>query len=84
MTPVTSSAKAHVPLSVLRPGQQAMLRELGSQIEAIQRDQLLAYGLSPGQLLTVQQVHPMSVVQIDEVELAIEKAVAHDIWVEIV
>lgn len=77
------SHRARVPLPVLAPGQRARLAEVGREIDPAQREQLAAYGLSPGAELTVLQQRPMTVILADELELAFEPAVARDIWVEV-
>jgi Fe2+ transport system protein FeoA len=63
-------------------GRLARLTEFGDEIDVLQREQLLAYGLSANQAVTVLQQNPMTVVLCDHMELALEHAVAHHIWVE--
>lgn len=76
------SHRARVPLSVLAPGQGARLAEIGTGVDLSQREQLAAYGLVAGCSLTVLQQRPMTVILADELELALESAVAREIWVE--
>jgi Fe2+ transport system protein FeoA len=73
---------ARVPLSFVAEGQAVKLAELGVGIDVRQREQLTAYGLAPGQTLTVLQQRPMTVILADEVELALEASVARHVWVE--
>lgn len=77
----TSEAGA-VPLTSLSPGSRARVAHLGERIDAVQRERLLAYGVSPGAVLTLLRQRPMTVVLADEVELALESAVARQIRVQ--
>lgn len=72
---------ARVPLAFLLPGARAHIDTLGDDIDPIQREQIIAYGLAPGRALTVLQQHPMTLVMVDEVELALEDSVARHVWV---
>ena len=58
------------------------MAQLGERIDPVQRERLLAYGVSPGNILTLLRQRPMTVVLADEVELALESAVAREIWVQ--
>jgi Fe2+ transport system protein FeoA len=58
------------------------LAEFGDEIDPLQREQLLAYGLTTSHPLTVLQQRPMTVVLCDHMELALEHSVAKYIWVE--
>ena len=49
---------------------------------ALQREQLHAYGLSAAHAVKVLQQTPMTVLQCEHVELAIEHAVTRHIWAE--
>lgn len=73
---------ARLPLAFIPPGQQVRLAEFGNEIDPLQREQLIAYGLAESRLLRVLQQRPMTVILADEVELALEHAVARYIWVE--
>ena len=73
---------ARVPLAFVAPGSDVQLAELGEGIEAVQREQLTAYGLAPSRRITVLQQRPMTVILADQVELALEHRVARHIWVE--
>ena len=72
---------ARVPLSFLLPGVQARVDAIDEAIDPTQREQLVAYGLAPGRPLVVLQQRPMTLVMIDEVELALEDSVARHVWV---
>jgi Fe2+ transport system protein FeoA len=72
---------ARVPLSFLLPGVRARVDALDEAIDPTQREQLVAYGLALDRPLVVLQQQPMTIVMIDEVELALEDSVARHVWV---
>jgi Fe2+ transport system protein FeoA len=72
---------ARVPLALLAPGEEATVDELAAAIDPVQREQLAAYGLEPGRRLRVLQQRPLTVVQVEHTELALEAAVAREIWI---
>ena len=72
---------ARLPLAFIPPGEEVRLAGLGDEIDALQREQLTAYGLAPQRPLVVLQHRPMTVILADEVELALEQGVARHIWV---
>jgi Fe2+ transport system protein FeoA len=74
---------ARVPLALLAPGEEATVDELAAAIDPVQREQLAAYGLAPGRRLRVLQHRPLTVVQVEHTELALEAAVAREIWIEV-
>ena len=65
--------EVRLPLAFIPPGTEVRLAALGDEIDPLQREQLTAY---------VLQQRPMTVILADEVELALEHAVARYIWVE--
>ena len=73
--------EARVPLAFIKPGCEVQLAALGDEIDPHQREQLTAYGLAENRPLRVLQQKPMTVILADEVELALEHAVARHIWV---
>lgn len=73
---------ARVPLSFLLPGVKAHVEDIDDAIESTQREQLVAYGLAPNRPLLVLQQRPMTIIMIDEVELALETSVARHVWVK--
>jgi Fe2+ transport system protein FeoA len=77
-----ANASARIPLAFVAAGDDVLLSELGDGIDAVQREQLTAYGLSTGRRVRVIQQRPMTVILADEVELALEHGVARKIWVE--
>lgn len=79
---MTNTNIERIRLSGTPPGFRVRLADFGEEIDPMQREQLLAYGLSGQQALTVLQQRPMTVVLCEHMELALEHAVAHHIWVE--
>ena len=75
---------ARLPLAFITPGSEVRLAGLGEEIDALQREQLTAYGLAEGRPLRVLQQKPMTVILADEVELALENSVARHVWVVMV
>ena len=78
----TGDHHARVPLAVLLPGTQAVVECIDAGIATAQQEQLLAYGIAPARAVQVLQQRPMTIVMIDEVELALETGVACLIWVK--
>lgn len=74
--------EARLPLAFITPGTEVRLSALGDEIDPLQREQLTAYGLAENRPIRVLQQKPMTVILADEVELALEHAVARHIWVE--
>lgn len=72
---------ARLPLAFIAPGSEVRLAALGEEIDALQREQLTAYGLAENRPLRVLQQKPMTVILAEEVELALEHSVARHIWV---
>lgn len=72
---------ARLPLTFIVPGTEVRLAALGNEIDALQREQLTAYGLAENRPLRVLQQKPMIVILAEEVELALEHAVARHVWV---
>lgn len=79
---MNSKHEARLPLAFIPPGNDVRLIALGDEIDPLQREQLTAYGLAENRPLKVLQQRPMTVILADEVELALEHAVARHIWVE--
>ena len=72
---------ARLPLAFIPPGEEVRLAGLGDEIDALQREQLTAYGLAENRPLRVLQQKPMTVILAEEVEFALEHSVARHIWV---
>ena len=63
-------------------GRMVRIDDFGDEIDPLQREQLIAYGLAENRPLKVLQQRPMTVILAEEVELALEHGVARHIWVE--
>ena len=79
---MNSKHEARLPLAFIPPGTPVRLATIGEEIDALQREQLTAYGLAEDRLIQVLQQRPMTVILADEIELALEHDVARHIWVE--
>jgi Fe2+ transport system protein FeoA len=69
-------------LADVPPGHQARIIDFSNTIPANRKEHLQAYGLVPGYQVKVIQQAPVTVVQIEHTELALERALAHAIRVE--
>ena len=68
-------------LADIKPGERAQVISFETQLPSSRRAHLIAYGLSPGYWVEVIQQSPVTIVQIDHTELALEKELAKDIIV---
>lgn len=68
------------PLSALRPGEEGTVAYVSSRFHS-RLTRLAGLGLMPGQIVQVKQVRPSFVVAYGEMELALEKDVADEIYV---
>lgn len=75
--------RACCSLREVPPGQPAVVHGFSAAMPANRRTQLLAYGLLPGQQVSVRQQYPVTVVQIDFTELALEPDLAEAVEVEL-
>ncbi len=71
-----------VPLIEAAPGSEVRVTQLGA-LPTSKRLQLEAYGLAPGRRLRVLQQSPVTVVQVDYTELALESDLAAAVSVEL-
>ena len=69
------------PLIEASPGSQTRVTRLGA-LPASKRLQLQAYGLVPGRRIRVLQQAPVTVIQADHTELALESDLAAAVTVE--
>jgi Fe2+ transport system protein FeoA len=74
--PAARGVLADVPLD-----HRARVVDVGA-LRASQREQLYGYGILPGCVLRVIQRTPVTVVQIEQIELAIETAIAQAVQVD--
>ncbi len=75
------SAQSRQTLDRVEPGRTVEFAGFAEGLDAGFREQLLAYGVQPRQMLSVLQQAPMTVVVCDHVELALETSVARMIQV---
>ena len=68
-------------LHTVQPGKKAWICGFLAGISHQQKAHLQAYGLQSGQWVTVLQQSPVTVVQVDQLELAMEKELAEKIQV---
>ena len=72
------------PRSLLdvRPGHTTTITGFAGQTPPETRERLLAYGLLPGQTLRVLAQKPLTVLQIEHTELALERELAHCVAID--
>jgi DtxR family Mn-dependent transcriptional regulator len=70
------------PLASLRPGDVGSVVYVGSRFHD-RLTRLVSLGLTPGEVVTVKQVRPSFVVAYGEIELALERDVAAEIYVRV-
>jgi Fe2+ transport system protein FeoA len=80
VTAVPPRANGSGRLDQAKPGSRVIVMDLGS-IDAMQKDHLQAYGLTPGRQVIVLRQRPVTVVQIEYTELAFEKDIAEQVLV---
>jgi Fe2+ transport system protein FeoA len=74
---------AGLTLDLVPEGKTVRILRFGS-IGAEQGRHLQAYGLLPGRAVLVLSHSPMTILQIEQTELALESAVAHSVFVDLV
>lgn len=73
------SKGSRATLADVVPGSQVRLEGFASSLPARQQAHLQAYGLVPGHLVRVVQHSPVTIVQIEHTELALEAGLARQI-----
>lgn len=68
-------------LANIRPGERAMVVGFCERMNPERRAHLQAYGLVPGRAVQVVQQSPVTVVQVDHTELALEVELACGVYV---
>ncbi|WP_172198172.1 FeoA family protein [Niveibacterium sp. COAC-50] len=58
------------------PGATVRFRGFDATLDTLLQDQFLAYGIAVGQTLSVLQQRPLTIIQCDHTELAVESVVA--------
>lgn len=76
-----AEATAGRTLVDVRPGERGAVRGFGPGVPTAQREQLQAYGISTGQEVVVVQHSPVTIIQVDHTELALEAEVAETVLV---
>ena len=71
-----------MPLAKVAAGRKARVMGFANSMPQNRRSQLMAYGLMPGQELRVVQHAPVTVVQVDNTEVAMEAVLAANVLVE--
>ncbi len=66
-------------LSEVRRGQCATVRGFAPDFPAARQAHLMAYGLTPGARVRVVQHTPVTVVQVENLEIALERSLAEGI-----
>ncbi|MBI5877430.1 MAG: ferrous iron transport protein A [Chloroflexi bacterium] len=79
MTPDASGSV--LTLADLASGQSACVTHLTATHPG-RSERLMAYGIAPGQVITLVQRHPAFVVRVDETELALDADVARCVAVD--
>ena len=77
------SSVEHWPLTLadILPGKQAEVASFLIELSDERQAHLRAYGLSPGSIIQVKQHQPVTVIQVDHTELAMEAALARQVAV---
>lgn len=65
-----------------RPGTMATIAGFSGETLMETRERLLAYGLLPGQTLRILAQKPLTVLQIEHTELALERELAHCVAID--
>lgn len=68
-------------LSEAQPGSEVKVCGFNQSLSLKHRMQLQAYGLVPGYFVRVLRQNPLTIIQIENTELALEKELAQGIWV---
>lgn len=66
----------------LPSGGRARICCFSDQLTARRRELLMAYGVRPGEWLRVCRTSPVTVIEIDQLELALDHDLAHTIQVD--
>jgi len=74
-------AEIQLNLRDLSPGNTARLTGFSSRISPEKRSLLRAYGLVPGYQIRVLQHSPVSVIQVDHTEIALEPDLAAELFI---
>lgn len=75
--------QATCPLAQIKPGQEVQVTEISPALTPGKKAHLLAYGVTPGQRVKVLQNKPLTIVQIDFTELALDNELANAVQVSV-
>lgn len=75
------AAPVHPAITQARPGRQVKIKGFGA-LSPAQRQHLQAYGLLPGRAVVVLAQQPVTIVLIEQTELAFETEIARQLFVE--
>jgi Fe2+ transport system protein FeoA len=79
--PTTLGSGKKLNLSRVKPGQQVTITGF-ERLSATHRQHLQAYGMLPGRSITVLAQNPVTIVLIEQTELAFETEIARQVTVE--
>ncbi len=68
-------------LDQVPPGEVIQIDKFSPGLSLLHQLRLQAFGVEPGQALSIIQQHPVTIVQVDRTELAVERYLAHQIYV---
>jgi len=80
---VSHQATQEMTLADLSPGKTATVTGCSNRISPDRRAQLQSYGVIPGHPLSVVQHTPVTIIQVENIELALERDLARLVWVKI-
>lgn len=70
-------------LAELEPGQKARVMGFSPRLDRDRKTHLQAYGVVPGRVVKVIQHSPVTVLQVEHTELALERELAREIGIEL-
>lgn len=79
----TAPTSLNPNLAGISPGKQAKVIGFSDTIPADKQARLQSYGVIPGRVIRVRQHSPVTVIQVENTELALENEMAREIQVEI-
>ncbi|HEX2981715.1 MAG TPA: FeoA family protein [Anaerolineaceae bacterium] len=77
--PALSTARREISLGEIPAGSHATIEKFDERMPRGQRESLQVYGIIPGQRVRVVQQRPVTVVEVEQTELAFEGEIAR--WV---
>lgn len=80
---VSHQVTQEMTLAELTPGKTATVTGFSTRISPDRRAQLQSYGIIPGHPLSVVQHSPVTIIQVENIELALERNLARLVQVRI-